>query len=720
MIDVVILVICVMVSFATGVFVYARNPRQIVNRVYGLLTISLIMFSIANFFSLRTLDRLFYIRSVIFFTTIAIACLYYLVVYINKTRPGLSRLQRAGIYATVMVAILDFTPLVFSGLKGTDNPVPIPAFGIVLYLAHMVGFLAVSCSVLLHRVDHTHGVQRLQYIYMLIGILPMFFLAPATGVVMPVILNNTSLVILSPVYGAFFVCLIGYAIIKHRLFDIKLIIARSLAYAGTIIVLSLGYGFLFFGLAQYIFHVDFPVEAGILFSIATGIASLAFQRLKLIFDKLSNRLFYQDAYDTQELFDNFNQVLVSTIELDRLLHTSSEVIVEYLKAQFCLVAIRDGTNHAEHVVASPANVFSRSDIEKIHKLSPHIRSKVVVTDDLGHEDAALRKVLSKHNIAILIQLATDDADKRTSFGHIVLGAKKSGNIYTAQDINVIETLANELIIAIQNALRFEEIERFSETLQQRVDDATRKLRNSNEKLRRLDETKDDFISMASHQLRTPLTSVKGYVSMVLEGDAGPLTNSQRKLLTQSFVSAQRMVYLISDLLNVSRLRTGKFVIEPIPCNIAQVTAEEVKQLIETAKGRNLELIYHRPEHFPSYMLDEMKLRQVIMNFIDNAIYYTPSGGTITINTIEKPQSIEFTVVDTGIGVPKAEQHHLFSKFYRADNAKTARPDGTGLGLFMAKKVIVAQGGAITFKSQEGKGSTFGFSFAKSRLTPAEK
>lgn len=717
MVDVVILVVCVLVSFATGVFVYARNPKQIVNRVYGLLTLSLIMFSITNFFSLRTLDRLFYIRSVIFFTTIAVACLYYLIIYLNKPRPGLSQMQRLGVYFTVLVALLDYTPLVFSGLKGTTNPVPIPSFGIALYVVHLVGFLAVSCSVLLHRVDHTRGVQRLQYIYMLIGILPMFFLAPATGVIMPVILGNTSLVVLSPVYGAFFVCLIGYAIIKHRLFDIKLIIARSLAYAATIAVLSLTYGAFFILVAQYIFHVHFPVAAAVFLSIATGVAALAFQHLKTVFDKLSNRLFYQDAYDTQELFDAFNQVLVSTINLDKLLHGSTEVINEYIKAQFCMVVIRDGTQHGR-IIATPANIFGKGEIGIFHRYSSHLRAKVIVTDDLSSDDTALKKMLTKHNVAMLVQLSADDHDG--SIGHIILGTKKSGNIYTAQDINVIETLANELIIAIQNAMRFEEIERFSETLQERINDATHKLRASNEKLRRLDETKDDFISMASHQLRTPLTSVKGYVSMVLDGDVGPLTTQQKKLLTQSFVSAQRMVYLISDLLNVSRLRTGKFVIEPIPCNIAQVTNEEVSQLVETAKGRGLELIYHRPEHFPTYMLDEMKLRQVIMNFIDNAIYYTPEGGKITVQVIDKPKSIELMVIDTGIGVPKSEQHHLFTKFYRADNAKIARPDGTGLGLFMAKKVIVAQGGAIIFKSQQGKGSTFGFSFAKDRLTPAQK
>jgi signal transduction histidine kinase len=115
------------------------------------------------------------------------------------------------------------------------------------------------------------------------------------------------------------------------------------------------------------------------------------------------------------------------------------------------------------------------------------------------------------------------------------------------------------------------------------------------------------------------------------------------------------------------------------------------------------------------MLDETKTRQVIMNFTDNAIYYTPAGGHIKVVLIDKPQTIELRVVDDGIGVPKTEQHHLFSKFYRAGNARQARPDGTGLGLFMAKKVIIAEGGALIFESEVGKGSTFGFQFSKAKI-----
>jgi signal transduction histidine kinase len=208
--------------------------------------------------------------------------------------------------------------------------------------------------------------------------------------------------------------------------------------------------------------------------------------------------------------------------------------------------------------------------------------------------------------------------------------------------------------------------------------------------------------------------------MVIEGDVGEINSTQRKFLSQAFISSQRMVYLISDLLNVSRLRSGKFILEPSQTNLATVVHEEVAQLQETAKGRELHLVYRKPEHFPLLWLDETKMRQVIMNFVDNAIYYTPSGGTITVTLTERPQTIEFLVMDSGIGVPKTEQHRLFSKFFRAHNAKRARPDGTGLGLFMAKKVIVAQGGAIMFRSQEGKGSTFGFSFEKAPLMQVPK
>jgi len=319
---------------------------------------------------------------------------------------------------------------------------------------------------------------------------------------------------------------------------------------------------------------------------------------------------------------------------------------------------------------------------------------------LGKKQIETLRTSTPMNTVILLKLMA----RHRLVGLMVVGLPQTTETVSEKEEALIDRLSEVVGISLDSKLLYEENQQ-----------VLRQLQKSNEKLKILDETKDEFISMASHQLRTPLTSVKGYISMVLEGDAGKLTDMQRKLLNQSFVSSQRMVYLIADLLNVSRLHTGKFVLESKPTNLAEVVEGEIGQLRETAAGRNLKLTYNKPAKFPELMLDETKVRQVVMNFIDNAIYYTPTGGRIDVVLKETPKSVEFRVQDSGIGVPKPQQHHLFTKFYRAGNARKARPDGTGLGLFMAKKVIIAQGGSIIFTSAEGKGSTFGFTFSKSKL-----
>lgn len=286
-------------------------------------------------------------------------------------------------------------------------------------------------------------------------------------------------------------------------------------------------------------------------------------------------------------------------------------------------------------------------------------------------------------------------------GAMLVGLPNSPANTNINELEYLGRIGEAAGLAVDNKLLFQENQ-----------EVLRQLKESNDKLKALDEAKDEFISMASHQLRTPLTSVKGYVSMVMDGDAGNISKQQKDLLGQAFSSAQRMVYLIADLLNVSRLRTGKFVIEPVDVKLADVVEGEVEQLRQSAQAHNLTLVYSKPAEFPILRIDETKTRQVIMNFIDNAIYYTPAGGHIVVSLLANDQTVDFKVEDDGLGVPKTEQSKLFTKFYRANNAKKARPDGTGLGLFMAKKVILAQGGTLIFQSEEGKGSTFGFSLPR--------
>lgn len=286
-------------------------------------------------------------------------------------------------------------------------------------------------------------------------------------------------------------------------------------------------------------------------------------------------------------------------------------------------------------------------------------------------------------------------------GVMVIGSTGPASGFSTSDLDLLERLAEATGVALDNKILFEENQ---VVLSQ--------IRKANIRLKELDQTKDEFISMASHQLRTPLTTIKGYLSMILEGDVGPIRKDQAPLLKQAFDSSQNMVDLIADLLNISRLQSGKFVIDNKPTQLADMVEAEVNRLTDQAGSKDIKITFHKPSDTPLLNIDETKIRQVVMNFLDNSIYYTPNGGSVSVELKTTPSAIAYTVTDNGVGVPKAVQHHLFSKFYRADNAKKMRPDGTGLGLFMAKKVIAAQGGAIVFKSEEGKGSTFGFSFPR--------
>jgi signal transduction histidine kinase len=208
--------------------------------------------------------------------------------------------------------------------------------------------------------------------------------------------------------------------------------------------------------------------------------------------------------------------------------------------------------------------------------------------------------------------------------------------------------------------------------------------------------------------------------MVLEGDVGKITPTQRQMLSEAFTSSERMVHLIGDFLNVSRLQTGKFMLEDKPVDLSKLVSQEIDSLQTTIEAHGLKLHYRKPSYFPVLMLDEGKIRQVLMNFIDNAIFYSPEGKTITVKLSVEEGFAVVRVIDAGIGVPKSEQAHLFTKFFRASNARKQRPDGTGVGLFLAKKVIAAHGGVMVFESEEGKGSTFGFRLPIKKLQASEK
>ncbi len=433
------------------------------------------------------------------------------------------------------------------------------------------------------------------------------------------------------------------------------------------------------------------------------VSLMFFQPAKRLFDKLINNIIYKNNYSTEEFLDTLNKSLSVTTDLRALLEKAAYTIGEALKSEQAFFFVNTFNDHYITAGTSNHKRLPKDDAIKFDN-TLEVKEKSVIVASLRPLDDPIRRLMVSHRIEIVLPLVKD----HKTISYLCLGDHLSSG-YTSRDIKVLKTISNELTIAIQNALAVLEVREFNTILQQEVANATKELRTSNTTLRQLDKAKDEFVSMASHQLRTPLTSVKGYISMVLEGDVGKISDAQRQLLGEAFNSSERMVRLIGDFLNVSRLQTGKFIIDKYPIDLSKLVEQEVDSLQSYALARQMELIYHRPTDFPVIDVDESKIRQVVMNFTDNALYYSKGYSSINISLSVVGNNAVFTVKDYGIGVPYEEQAKLFTKFYRASNAKKARPDGTGVGLYLAKKIIIAHNGKMIFESIEGKGSTFGFS-----------
>mgnify|MGYP002078386683 CR=1 FL=1 len=524
------------------------------------------------------------------------------------------------------------------------------------------------------------------------------------NVVIPLAFRTQAFIELGALTSVIFAIGFAVSVLRGGLLDIRMYIVRTVAYVLTLATLAVIYYLLALVISKTIMSVQAePVTIGLALLLA-----FIFQPVKKFFDRLTARLFYRTRYDRTVFYSQLSKILASNLSLRVLLLRAATYVGDTLRAERAFFYIKKPDGKHITVGSSGRGRIPDADIANLTYYVEATAMELISADISS--DPQITRILVSHGIALALPLVRDNE----VMGYLFLGHHKSGG-YTSRDLVVLETVADEIVIAVQNALSIQEIRDLNDTLQQRISEATKELRRSNAQLRKLDEAKDEFISMASHQLRTPLTSIKGYVDMILEGDAGDITPMQRKFLTEAFVSSERMVHLINDFLNVSRLQTGTFIIDKRPVNLAKIVGQELDSLKISADGRELAFAYKKPANFPTLMLDEGKIRQVIMNFADNALYYSRPGTKITVLLAIEGDEVVLQVKDTGIGVPKKEQARLFTKFYRASNARKQRPDGTGVGLYLAKRVIMEHGGSVIFSSVEGEGSTFGFRLPLGRL-----
>ncbi len=688
--------------FLLGLLVYLNNSKRRANQVFFGFTISVVFWTITNLLTNLASDpqwALIWARATIVGAALLVYFFLIFSFYFPKIR-GISFVNMIllGIPALVFI-ILSPTSLNISSATANGQSVTTGSL-YILMAVYLPIYLIWSFMNFIRSYRHSQGQEKQQLKYVFAAIILSFgpgFILNAVGPIIGV----PQLASIGPLFVLFFVAIISYAMLRHRLLDIRSIVARSVTYVLTIGLIGGVYGFLAFGLANVFLQNTSQLFQQSVYTILAIVLAFLFQPIRRLFEKISNAIFYRGKYDAQQLINEIGRILAGEIQLDQLSHKVIRELAKQMKINSVdIVVLSEKSVHFQtRVFSSEQHNVIVSDLKKLGRLA-------VVADEITGGEK--KEIMKKYGYSVSLALRTSEE----FLGYLLLGEKKSGDIYSTEDLRTLKIIANELSVGLQNAKAFAEIQAFNVTLQQKVNQATKSLRHANDQLKELDKAKDEFISMASHQLRTPLTTVKGYVSMLDEGDFGKISKAQREPIEQVLDGSNRMARLIDDLLNVSRMEAGRFFIDATDIDLNKIVPQEVDQLQSLAKSKKVELVYKAPaKPIPTMHLDENKTRQVIMNLADNAVHYSQppkGGGKVEVRLERDGDDIVYAVRDNGIGVPKDQQDRLFTKMFRARNAQELRPDGTGLGLYLVKRVIEDQGGKIVFESEPGKGSMFGF------------
>lgn len=268
-------------------------------------------------------------------------------------------------------------------------------------------------------------------------------------------------------------------------------------------------------------------------------------------------------------------------------------------------------------------------------------------------------------------------------GALGVGNRISARPFSSHEQQLLMALADYAAIAIENARLYEAV-------------------------RRADQAKSEFVSVVAHELRTPMTSIKGYADMLLQGMCGPLTPQQEQFVNTMRNNVVRMQILVSDLQDISRIETGHMRLELKPVRLHDALRDALQATQAQIESRSQQLTVKVPDNLPQVKADPSRLTQILINLLSNAYKYTPEGGQISVQAWQQDGFVHCSVSDTGIGIAPEEQAKLFTKFFRSENPAVREMPGTGLGLCIVKNLVELQGGQITVESQLGKGTTFSF------------
>ncbi len=565
-------------------------------------------------------------------------------------------------------------------------------------------FVIFSIGALVHfyfKFRRSKGRDRVQLEYLLLGLFFSILSGTITNLVLPVLFNIFTLTPFGPLTTGFLVAFTAYAIVAHQLFDIRVIIKRTVVYSGLLLFTLVVYSMvIFFFTAVFGGGDAFNIKTFVSNLVAAILIAIGFDPIRRYLTAVTDKYLFKGEYDPQAILAELSKELSGSLDIREAMQSLVMLVKSQLRLSHTAVivfskedgqtvvkeAIQDGYANPTVLALVPENLLLQHQAQSPQVLVTEVLKRdydnQVSNDPTVQMYKMLLVDLEKLNVAVAIPILVD----QKSIGMFLVGEKLSGDAYTKNEIEFLTIVANQTATAIEKARFWQE-----------------------------DQMKTEFVSIASHELLTPTAAIKGYLSMILDDNMGEIDEQARAFLVKVFNSADRLSHLVEDLLNVSRIESGRLKVNKREFSLLDSAKRAADELQVNAKNKNIDLAMVMPQvALPNVYADPDHIYRVLVNLISNAIKYTPQGWVRCFVTQYDPNIILFSVSDSGLGIPSDSLPHLFEKFYRADRREIAGIQGTGLGLYISKKIIELMGGQLWVASEVGKGTTFYFTLPIAR------
>lgn len=707
-------------SLLLGFFVFNKNRKGKANIAFALFALSVIIWSIGYYFWQVSKDA----DSALFFTRLLMAgavfipatYLHFVLALINKLESR-KKLLISSYLVFFIFFLFNFTPLFINRVEPALNFPFWPKPGIAFHTFLIIWVLSVIyATYLLYKTfHHSIGIIRSQIKYVFLGF-AVGFIAGSTnyllwyGVPVPPVAN---------ILGSVYVAGMAYSIIRYRLMDIRIVFQKILTY---LIITAFAFGFFYAvtGLNNSLFGGVFTKGAYLLGIPMALFFSIIFYPFQKFIQKLTKHYLFAEVYNTQETISNLTNKLTTIINLSQII----DLVVDTIKTTMRL-------NRSGVLLIDPTVKPVKYQIAKVVGFDEHNGISLVQDNFLTQYLTKIQKPLVREELDFLSEQAKNKEEKQSFLnlknhmskieasiclplisqnmlvGIIVLGSKTSGDAYTNEDLNLLTSLSNQASIAITNARYYKEVQDFNKNLQTKVDDQTKDIKLQSEHLQQLLDVKNDFLRVANHQLNTPLSVVRNAFELL--SDKTYNTVQAMEAIQNGF---ERLNSVIGDFLKAYDLEGEKMNMKPEPADIAAIIEKLLpeKQKLKLAVERNLKLSIEKPKFkIPPVFCDAKQIINVISNLLDNAVFYTNKGGVIVSYELLNNDHLKINIQDTGTGITAEDKKTMFQKFVRGKGATQLHPDGSGLGLYIAKKIIEGNNGEINVISQgANKGSTFSF------------